>query len=101
MFKRRKKEQDRKETECPEKTAWLKKAEVVSRQYTQLASCCDVLSRVKGTDDDRLMVRGGWKLWASDITTAGIDIEEVYEHIGRLARKRKLELEIELRKLDV
>ena len=103
MFKRRTKEQDRKETECPEKTAGVKKAERVAAQYQQLSRCCALLSAV--ADKERnvhgaFIYGSSWRVGAYDITTAGIDIEEVYEHIGRLARKRKLELEIELGKLD-
>ena len=96
MFKRKK------EKECPAKTPALNKAAEVSAQYKQLSSCCGVLSKVSKSEIDThfYMYSGGFRLRAYDITAAGIDIEDVYDHIRKLATKRKLELEIELEKLD-
>ena len=88
---------------CP-KTK-LDKAEKITKQYTQLSNCCSVIADLStGKTSERhfhrAMYTGGWKLWESDITSAGIDIEEVYEHIRRLANKRRAELECELVKLE-
>jgi hypothetical protein len=93
----KKKNQPKKE--CP-KTK-LTKAEEITKQYTELSKCCSVLASIREEADFRLsMYDGGWRLREAEITSAGIDIEEVYAHIQRLANKRRTELECELAKLE-
>ena len=86
--------------ECPEKHPGVTKAEKIFKQYEQLSKCCGLLSEAKKQNVYRSMHTGGWRVWESSITDAGIDVEEVYDHIVRLAHKRKAELELELSKLD-
>ena len=86
---------------CPETK--LLKAEEIAQQYKQLSNCCDVISLTMNSKKDNSYnsyYKGGWRLWENDITSAGIDIEEVYAHITRLANKRRAELECELVKLE-
>jgi hypothetical protein len=93
MFKKKPKQ-------CPESTPSLDRAKDISDQYKQLSSCCDVIAEAKCNKHMDLLYSGGWKMSAYVIGAAGIDIEEVYAHIIKLAQKRKLELELELEKLD-
>jgi len=83
--------------ECPS----LKTAKSVSKKYAQLENCCAVLSRIDTPESSSfLSYSGGWRLWAYTVTSAGIDIEEVYTFIGDLAKKRKQIIECELAQLD-
>lgn len=97
MFKKRRNEKD-----CPTKSPALDKAKVISEQYKQLSSCCDVLAEISkpGDGGHYSMYSGGWKISAYTVNSTGINIEEVYEHIHKLTIKRKYELEIELGKLE-
>lgn len=84
----------------------LDKAKDVASKYEQLSKCCEVLSGIqKPKEDDlmslhRLYSNQGWRVWSHTVKGSGIDIEDVYEYIGKLALKRKLELECELSKLS-
>ena len=82
----------------------LTKAEEISKQYNELSKCCSVIASVGAVDDDGIFDmygrKNGWRLWASDLKSAGIDIEEVYAHIRRLANKRRLDLECDLLRLE-
>lgn len=87
--------------ECPKKSNAIDNAKKISEQYSQLSKCCEVISDAADSDLDRgsYMYSGGWRLTASLVKRSGIDIEEVYAHIARLAHKRKAEIECELAKL--
>ena len=84
--------------ECP--SVKLDKAEQIAKQYKELSKCCEVLADIRKKEDSNFgMYSSGWRLYEFDISAAGIDIEEVYAYIGRLAEKRRIELELELEKL--
>ena len=84
--------------ECP--SVNLDKAEQISKQYKQLGQCCSILADIRPKKRDvYFMSAKDWRIWESEIGAAGIDIEEVYAYIGRLAEKRRIELELELEKL--
>jgi purine-nucleoside phosphorylase len=93
------------ETECGKcktKEKTVSRAKEISEQYGQLEKCCGVISSVQKSEDivGMSMYTGGWRLSGYSVKGAGIDIEDVYNYIEKLARKRKSELEIELEKLE-
>lgn len=103
-WKTKKTEQAQKEYGCAgasTKTPDISKAKEIAEKYKQLKECCSILSRV-GIDEDRMlsMHSGGWRVDAYTIKSAGIDRDDVYEYIKKLATKRKAELECELAKVD-
>ena len=89
-----------------EKCHSLKAAKSISDKYAELKYCCSVLSSINEIENPDGLSRlpglhsRGWRLWADTITSAGIDIEEVYSFIGDLAKKRKSVIECELAQLD-
>ena len=79
----------------------LKYAKTNADKYSELGSCCDILSKIRRCDEPYAAIdTGGWRLYAYAIQDSGIDIDEVYKAIELLALKRKAELEAELLKLD-
>ena len=82
--------------------AKLNKAEEIAKQYGQLGKCCSIMSKISVEPETPMlhMYSGGWRLNEYEIKDAGIDIEEVYAHIQRLANKKRAELECELVKLE-
>ena len=87
--------------ECPKKSNAVDVAKKISEQYIQLSKCCEIISEAsaKCQSEYGRMYSGGWKVSGYLLDSAGLDIEEVYAHIIRLAHKRKAEIECELAKL--
>ena len=84
----------------------LEKAEKIIEQYKQLEYCCGVIKDVKGEYYDRPypMVYGGdggWKLSRHKLENAGIDVEDIYDYMEKLAKKKKAEIEAEISKLEL
>ncbi len=76
-------------------------ARKISEQYKQLSKCYDILSVIDINDKENMInYQGGWKMYASVIEDAGIDINNIYTYIKELAIKRKSILEQRLSKLD-
>jgi len=95
---------NKKEKKKPvEKHKKITRAEEIAKKYGELSNCYKVISETQLTDDDCIYRRryaGVWGVLEHKIKDAGIDVEDIYHYVAKLARKRKAALECELAKLD-
>jgi len=100
--KSKKTEQAQKGSDCAGmETQDIRRAREVAEKYKQMQECCTILSKiVTEPGNTRSSYSHGWRIWEYNVTGSGIDVEEVYEFIGKLAIKRKAEIERDLAKIS-
>jgi len=77
----------------------MKKAEEISKLYGNIKSCCSILESLSGPNHSYLY-SGGWRIWTHTLENAGIDMEDIYKHIGDVVEKKKRYFECKLLEIE-
>ena len=80
---------------CEKNLQSLEKAKSVAEKYASLSSCCTLLSEIDVEQEEGVFYpsrSGGWRVYTSQLKSAGIDLDDIYAHIKSLVLKKKNEL---------